>query len=56
MPAYDKDLDIDSDIFNEIGSEYEKNKSIESLKVGYANAKLLNLCDLVDFTTKYLSK
>ncbi len=50
------DLDIDSDIFNTIGIEYEKSKLIKSLNVGYANSKLIEFCDLIDFTTKYLSK
>lgn len=50
------DLDVDSDIFNEIGTMYEKAFTININKVGYAESRYLDMVTLIDFTTKYLSK
>lgn len=52
-----KEIDYDSDNFNEIGNSFEKDK--EKVKVNYignANCKLMKQRDIVNFTRDYIKK
>ncbi|MGL4335392.1 MAG: aminoglycoside N(3)-acetyltransferase [Turicibacter sp.] len=51
-----KDLDIDSDIFNEIGAAFEKNSKVKKVVIGNSECKLLDMRSLIDFATDYLLK
>ncbi|MEA5027018.1 MAG: AAC(3) family N-acetyltransferase [Erysipelotrichaceae bacterium] len=48
------DIDLNSQIFNEVGLEMEKKIKIERTMIGKAEAKLFKMKAAVDFTTDYL--
>lgn len=51
-----KELDLDSDIFLEIGKAYEDEVVIVQGKVGAASVKVLSSKDIVNFASVYLKK
>ncbi|MFA6857207.1 MAG: AAC(3) family N-acetyltransferase [Treponema sp.] len=50
------DVDISTDDFEKIGTDYEKENDIQTGKVGNAVCKLINQRSLVDFAVKWMEK
>lgn len=48
------DIDFDSDVFNDIGKDFEEEYEIKKGKVGLAEAKLFKQREAVDFAVKWL--
>lgn len=48
------EIEYDEAAFIKIGESYEKNNSIQSGKVGQAQAKLINQKSIIDFTIQNL--
>lgn len=51
-----RDIEIDSDIFPEIGADYEEHEPVTCGKVGSATAKLLRQRAAVDFAVEWLTR
>lgn len=51
-----EEVNYNSDDFKELGASYEKSIGYEPMKVGQAEARLLNIRDLTDFATSWMRK
>lgn len=51
-----KDIEFDSDVFNQIGKEFEKDGEVINEKIGQADSKLFDQPEAVDFATNWLIK
>ncbi|MDF2535613.1 MAG: family N-acetyltransferase [Bacillales bacterium] len=51
-----KDIDFEDELFEVIGEDFERTKSVTKGKIGNADARLFNIAECVDFATDYLKK
>ena len=51
-----KDIEFDSDVFNQIGKEFEKDGEVINEKIGQADSKLFDQPEAVDFATNWIIK
>ena len=51
-----KDIELDSDIFLEIGKEFEDTNEVKIGEIGMARCKLFSQKECIDFATNYFSK
>jgi len=50
-----RDIEIDSDIFPEIGADFEQTGQVRVAKVGSADTRLFRQRQVVDFTQEWLT-
>jgi len=50
------DVDTDSEIFNQIGAEYELTHEVKTLNLGNATVKLIEMSSLHEFTISYFKE
>ncbi len=51
-----EDIELNSEVFEEIGASYEKHSNVNKVQIGLAECKLLDMCSLIDYATEYLTK
>ncbi len=51
-----KDIDLDTEYFIEIGTEFEETHTVNMSKIGNAHCKLFNQKECIDFATKLLKE
>ncbi|WP_053220055.1 aminoglycoside N(3)-acetyltransferase [Virgibacillus senegalensis] len=49
-----QEIVYDSDVFSELGEDYEKSNPVTVAKIGAADAKLIRQCPMVDFARQWL--
>ncbi|MBD8069565.1 aminoglycoside N(3)-acetyltransferase [Bacillus sp. PS06] len=50
-----EEIEYDADVFEELGTDFEKEYPIKTLKIGNANCKLMSQRELIDFARKWLN-